>query len=79
MTPERWQDVRRVLDSALELAPDERPAYLDRACASDQSLRREVQSLLDSGTTFAPASCRPLHGRAQRRLRVLKLMISEQP
>jgi eukaryotic-like serine/threonine-protein kinase len=48
MTLERWQDVKRVLNSALELAPDERPTYLDRACASDHSLRQEVQSLLDS-------------------------------
>ena len=29
MTRERWQDVARVVNSALELAPDERPAYLD--------------------------------------------------
>jgi serine/threonine protein kinase len=48
MTPERWQDVKRVVDSALDLAPDERPGYLDRACSSDDALRREVESLLDS-------------------------------
>ena len=48
MTRERWQDVARVLNSVLDLAPDERSAYLDRACASDHSLRQEVQSLLDS-------------------------------
>ncbi len=48
MTPERWQDVKRVLSAALELEPDQRPAYLDRACARDQSLRREVESLLAS-------------------------------
>ena len=48
MTPERWQALKRVLDSALELAPDERPSYLDRACGSDRSLRQEVQLLLDS-------------------------------
>jgi eukaryotic-like serine/threonine-protein kinase len=49
MTRERWQDVKRVLNSALELEPNQRPAYLDRACANDHSLRGEVQSLLDSG------------------------------
>jgi len=48
MTPERWQDVKRVVDSALDLAPDERPGYLDRACSSDDALRREVESLLAS-------------------------------
>ena len=49
MTPERWQDVKRVVNSALELAPDERPAYLDRACSSDDALRQEVESLLAAG------------------------------
>jgi hypothetical protein len=49
MTPERWQEIKRVLNAALELEPAQRPAYLDHACAEDHSLRREVQSLLDSG------------------------------
>jgi serine/threonine protein kinase/Tol biopolymer transport system component len=49
MTPERWQDVKRVLNAALEHEPDQRAAYLDHACASDPSLRREVETLLSSG------------------------------
>jgi len=48
MTPERWEQIRAVLAKALELAPDERHAFLNRACSSDQSLRREVETLLDS-------------------------------
>jgi len=40
MTPERWQEVKRVLNAALELEPDGRPAYLDYACDGDHSLRR---------------------------------------
>ena len=48
MTPERWQQVKRLVNSALELTPEERPAYLDRACSGDHSLRREVDALLDS-------------------------------
>jgi serine/threonine protein kinase/TolB-like protein/Tfp pilus assembly protein PilF len=48
VNPERWHDVKRVLSAALELDSGERPAYLDRACAADDSLRRQVQSLLDS-------------------------------
>jgi eukaryotic-like serine/threonine-protein kinase len=48
MTPERWQAIREVLHEALELAPPERSAYLERACASDTALRREVESLLAS-------------------------------
>ena len=48
MTPERWQEIRDVLEKALELAPDERSAFLDRACSSDPSLRHEVDTLIAS-------------------------------
>ncbi len=48
MTHERWQDVKHVLNSALELEPDQRPTYLDGACVGDDSLRREVEALLAS-------------------------------
>jgi serine/threonine protein kinase/tetratricopeptide (TPR) repeat protein len=46
MTPERWRDVKAVLHSALERAPNEREAFLAEACANDAALRREVNSLL---------------------------------
>jgi eukaryotic-like serine/threonine-protein kinase len=49
MTPERWQQIRDVLEKALELAPGERSAFLERACSSDQSMRQEVDTLLNSG------------------------------
>jgi|HubBroStandDraft_5_1064220.scaffolds.fasta_scaffold03181_3 serine/threonine protein kinase len=48
MTPERWQQVRSVLEKALELAPGQRSAYLNQACPSDSSLRQEVETLLAS-------------------------------
>jgi len=48
MTPERWQQIQDVLEKALELAPDERSAYLDRACLPDPSLRQEIETLLAS-------------------------------
>jgi len=48
MRPERWQQVRSVLDGALALPAAERSAYLDKACAADRELRTEVESLLDS-------------------------------
>ena len=48
MTPERWQQVKEVLNGALELAPEQRPAYLDQACSTDLTLRQEVESLLES-------------------------------
>ena len=48
MTPERWQKLSNVLYQALELAPGDRSAFLDRACASDGALRRELESLLSA-------------------------------
>src|ERR1700690_2076586 len=45
VTPERWQEMKKVLAGALERTPTERDAYLDQACA-DVSLRREVESLI---------------------------------
>jgi serine/threonine protein kinase len=35
-----------IFRAALKLSRDQRPAYLDQACGSDQELRREVESLL---------------------------------
>jgi serine/threonine protein kinase len=48
MTPERWQQIRGVLEEALELAPEQRSAFLHRNCSSDPSLRQEVETLLAS-------------------------------
>ena len=45
MIPQRWQEVKELFAAALERAPEERPGYLDQACA-DAELRREVESLL---------------------------------
>jgi len=47
MTPEQWQLVRPILESALELDPTSRSTFLDGACG-DAYLREEVESLLAS-------------------------------
>ncbi len=47
MTPERWQEVERLYHAALERGEDERAAFLAAACAGDEELRREVESLLE--------------------------------
>src|SRR5215813_1063525 len=43
-----WTEVTQLFEAALELLPDERNAFLERACAGDEKLRCEVQSLLDA-------------------------------
>ncbi len=48
MTPERWQQIKQVFNSALERTGSERPGFLAEACAGDESLRGEVESLLSS-------------------------------
>ena len=58
MTPEQLQQIEEVFYRALELAPDERAAFLDEACDGDARLRREVESLLaeETGSTAPFAS-----------------------
>ena len=46
MTPERWQEVERIFQAALDRDASARSAFLDHACAGDAELRRQVESLL---------------------------------
>src|SRR6266536_2973869 len=46
MKPERLQRSDEILQGALELAPEERGAFLDEACAGDEVMRQKVESLL---------------------------------
>jgi len=48
MTPEEWHKVKGVLQTALELDPQARETFLDSACAGQESMRSEVESLLKS-------------------------------
>jgi serine/threonine protein kinase/TolB-like protein/Flp pilus assembly protein TadD len=61
MTPERWQQINELFHSALEQERGRRAAFLAQACAGDEDLRQEVESLIASherGESFieAPAS-----------------------
>ena len=46
MSDPRWTNVDRLLDAALDRAPEQRGAFLREACGDDEALRREVASLL---------------------------------
>src|SRR5271166_762384 len=54
MTPERWLQIKDVLASALEIAPGERAAFLDRTCAGNSSLRNDVELLLLDEAKLSP-------------------------
>ena len=49
MTPERWRQVSRIYYDALARDSRERPSFLREACRDDETLRREVESLLAQG------------------------------
>jgi eukaryotic-like serine/threonine-protein kinase len=53
VNPERWQRVKRILDSALEMPLDERTAYIEKAAGGDQSLCAEAKSLIAYQSTAA--------------------------
>lgn len=59
MTAERWKKVESIFQAAVERDPKDRAAFLDEACAGDDSLRREVESLITShdqaGSLIEPA------------------------
>src|SRR5216683_3889899 len=46
MTPDRWQKIEELYHSAREKEESQRVAFLNEACAGDEALRREVESLL---------------------------------
>ncbi|MEM7582270.1 MAG: serine/threonine-protein kinase [Acidobacteriota bacterium] len=64
MTPERWQQIKSLLDAWDDIAPEERASWLDQACKGDPELRAEVESYLayedDLEALETPPSPEPL-------------------
>ena len=48
MSTERWERTKQILEEALRIAPEQRPAYLDLVCGADSEMRAEVESLIAS-------------------------------
>jgi serine/threonine-protein kinase len=48
MNRNKWQQVKKIFDAALKLAPNQRELFLDKSCGNDDGLRREVEKLLAS-------------------------------
>ena len=60
MDPERWQQIDKLLEQALEQPPGNRKLFLDGACGGDEELSREVETLLkaherEGGLLSSPA------------------------
>ena len=48
MTPERWQRVKELFQTAVEGEANQRAAFLEEACAGDPALRKQVEALIAS-------------------------------
>src|SRR5512143_979282 len=48
MGPERWKRIDELMDALLSIEVRERPAFLEKACAGDDALRGELESLLSA-------------------------------
>jgi eukaryotic-like serine/threonine-protein kinase len=46
MTTQRWREIERIFEAVSESPVEERQVHLDRECAGDEELRREVNTLL---------------------------------
>jgi serine/threonine protein kinase len=48
LTPERWQQISRIFKSAISLDSEARAAYVAGQCGVDESMRAEVEKLIES-------------------------------
>ncbi len=46
MAPDRWQLIKALFASALDIDAPDRPSWLDEQCQADATVRAEVESLL---------------------------------
>jgi eukaryotic-like serine/threonine-protein kinase len=60
-----WDRIQSLFLEALDLPPEERPSFLDRACAGDQEVRREVESLIAHDSTDERQIAEALEDTAQ--------------
>ncbi|HEX8249327.1 MAG TPA: protein kinase [Pyrinomonadaceae bacterium] len=61
MTPEQWEQISEIYHSALEIDSSERrKAFLERMCANDEFLRREVESLLAADSELGDFIAEPV-------------------
>ena len=61
MDRERWEQVKQVHEAAVERPASERSSFLDEACAGDDELRQEVESLLEHAVDDSFLEHSPIH------------------
>src|SRR5215831_17110715 len=48
MEGDRWRQVDKIFHDLIEQTPEQRASFLDRLCADDPSLRKEVEDLIQA-------------------------------
>ena len=61
--PQQWKKIKEIVGAALEREPAERAPFVEEACAHDESLRAEVESLLAEFEKPSGLSKHPLSGQ----------------
>jgi len=61
--PQQWKKIKEIVGAALEREPAERAPFLEEACAQDESLRAEVDSLLSEFEKSSGLSEHPVSGQ----------------
>ena len=61
---QQWKKIKEIVGAALEREVAERAPFLEEACANDESLRAEVESLLSEFEKSSGLSEHPLSGQA---------------
>src|SRR5262245_38162621 len=65
---DRWNEINRIYDAALEVEEEARPDFLERDCQEDEELRREVESLLAYDKQAQPFIDRPAFQKTAQKL-----------
>src|SRR6476661_7234873 len=76
MTPERWRQVEEIFQSALDLQPEARAAFLAEACAADTTLKGHVEALLSQHDSGGGLLEQPLYGTTE--MNALESFIEEE-
>src|SRR4026208_1952156 len=74
---ERWATAKRIHQAALERHASQRAVLLDEACAGDEALRREVESLLayeEDAQRFMESPALEVTARSVRQARDTRLV-----
>src|SRR5437870_13895666 len=46
MNPEFWEKLEELFQAAVDVAPDDRAAFVAQTCGGDDELRRELESMI---------------------------------